>query len=336
MQPHLQISRDAQDALREFSDEFRGALALADFETWAGTYGLLRTSDNIKTTWPIPLDAAGYKEFKGDIKFRSLYHRSLSMVSKKWTDGVQAPRDEIIAPDFIGWTEQPGLMANEWARLPNEIVAGMLEENPNLDFYRDPDTNIATARALFADDHPFNVLDPSLGTFDNDITTTVALINSGAFFETLSTYFRGIKGPGGKPLGLRMSGGNFLVPGAREMLFKKALENDTLIRAVSNAGVPDASSGVVAAVTQNNIHKGTMGYTVADELTEANYFYAIAAGKPGLHPWVVQQGSAPEEIVHDESSELYKRSLQVGVAYVGQANVAAALPHRIVRVQITG
>lgn len=334
-QPHILISRDALDSLREFSDEFRSALVLADFETWAGSYGLLRTTDSLKTTWPIPLDAAGYKEFKGDIKFRSLYHRSLSMVSKRWTDGVEAHVDDIRAPDFMGWVEQPALMANEWARLPNEIVAQMLEANPNLDFYRDPDTDIVTARALFASDHPYNVLAPEIGVFNNDINTTVADILSGVFFDTIADHFRSIKGPNGKPLGLRMSGGNFLVPGARETLFRKALEQDTLVRAVNAAGAIGTGSGNVAAVTQNNIYKGTMGYTVADELTEGSKFYAMAASKPGLHPWVVQQGSAPEEIMHDEDSEKYKNTLHVGVAYVGQANAAPALPHPIVRVTIT-
>lgn len=334
-QPHLLVSTDALASLREFSDEFRSALVLGDYESWAGTFGLLRTTDSLKTTWPIPLDAAGYKEFKGDIKFRSLYHRSLSMTSKTWTDGVDAPYAEIATPDFIGWGEQPAMMAAEWGRLPNEMVATMLESNPQLDFYRDPDTDIVVARNLFADDHPFNVLQPSLGDFDNDITTTVAAINDGSFFETISDHFRAIKGPNGKPLGLRMNGGNFIVPGTREQLFKKALEQDTLIRSVDAAGAINPGSGGVAAVTQSNLFKGTMGYTVADELTEANIFYAVAAGKPGLYPWVVQQGSAPEEILHDQDSELYKRHLRVGVAYVGQANAAAALPHPIVRVTIT-
>lgn len=336
MNPALQISRDALDSLREFSDEFRSALVLGEYEPWAGALGLMRTSEALKTTWPIPLDAAGYKEFKGDIKFRSLYQRSLSMTTKQWTDGVDAPVAELEAPDFIGWADQPAAMAHEWGRLPNEMVAAMLEANPFLDFYRDPDTNAASTRRLFANDHPFNVLQPSIGDFDNDLTTTVANILNGNFFETISDYFRDMKGPNGKPMGLRMNGGNFLVPGTREQLFKKALEQDTLIRTVNAAGAVNPGSGGVAAVTQSNLHKGTMGYIVGDELTEANYFYAIASGRPGLYPWVVQVGGAPEEIVHDKSSELYKRHLRVGVAYVGQANAAAALPHLIARVQITG
>lgn len=338
--PFLQVSHDAQRALEEFSDEFRSALALGDFDTWAGQLGFVHTTDALKTTWPIPLDAAGYKEFKGDIKFRSLYHRSLSMKSKQWTDGVEVAAIQVEAPDFVNWAGQPAAMATEWTRLPNEIVATMLESGsgangPFLDFYKDNDSNTASTRQLFASDHPFNVLRSSVGTFDNDQTTTVAEIQNGTFFDTIEEYFRGIKGPNGKPMGLRMLGGTFLVPAHRAALFKRTLETDTLIRSVSSLGVPDAVSSVVAAVPTNNIYQGYK-YQVADELTAGSVFYAIAGGKPGLHPWIVQQGSAPEEIVHDKSSEMYKRSLNVGIAYVGQANSAAALPHRIAKVTITG
>jgi hypothetical protein len=338
--PYFQVSRTAARALEEFSDEFRGALALTPVDTWAGDLGLVRTTDALKTTFPIPLDAAGYKEFKGDIKFRTLYSRSLSMKSKQWQDGVEAPVAEIEGPDFIDWAGQPAAMALEWTRLPNEIVATMLEsgagaDGPLLDFYRDPDTNTAGTRQLFASDHPFNVLKTSLGTFDNDIDTTVAEIMSGTFFDTIEQYFGTMKGPNGKSMALSMQGGTFLVPTARTSLFKKALEFDTLITNVTNAGALNGTANVVSAVPQNNIYKGYK-YRTAVELTQANVFYAIAAGKPGNHPWVVQVGSAPEEIVHDKSSELYKRHLKVGLAYVGQANSAACLPHRIVKVTITG
>lgn len=333
--PYLQVSRDAARALEEFSDEFRSALALGDVSPWARNHGLVRTTDALKTTFPIPLDAAGYKELKGDIKFRTLYHRSLSMKSKEWYDGVEAKAIEVEAPDFADWAGQPAAMAFEWARQPNQVVADLLAlsslDGPLLDFYRDEDSGTASTKRLFASGHPYNVLQTGLGTFDNRMTTTVAKIASGAFFDEANAHFRSIKGPNGKPLGLRMGGGSVLVPPQRENVFKDYLGQDTLVRAVMNAG-----GEVVAAVTQNNLWKGTVGYDVADEFADQDHFYAFAAGRPGLHPWVVQVGTAPEEILHDKSSELYKRSRKIGVAYVGQLNAAAALPHGIVRVEITG
>lgn len=335
-QSYLQVSRDAALALTEFSDEFRSALALGDIETWAAANGLVHTTDALKSTFPIPVDAAGYHEFKGDIKYRSLYERSLSMKKKQWQDGVEAPAIEIEKGDFIGWADAPAHMAQEWQRQPNVVVMAMLEANPYLDFYRDADSNTASARALFASDHPFNVLDSGIGSFDNDVDTTVADIRSGKFFDDTNAYFRAIKGPNGKPLGLRLAGGTCLVPPTRENLFKKALELDTVIRAVSNAGVPDATANVVASVTEANMWKSAVKYTVTDESSQADYFYVIAAGKPGLHPWVVMQGASLEEIQNDKSSDFYKRTLKVSVAEIGELNAAAALPHRILRVHITG
>jgi hypothetical protein len=335
--PNLQVSKDASRALEEFSDEFSSALALGpDFDKWAEILGFVRTTDALKTTFPIPLDAAGYKELKGDIKFRSLYHRSLSMTSKEWYDGVEEKARVIEAPDFIDWAGAPARMALEWMRQPNTLVADMLAlsslNGPLLDFYRDADSDTASTRRLFAADHPYNVLNESLGTFQNFTTTTVAAIRDGSFFSSVNSHFRAIKGPNGKPLGLRFGGGGtLLLPATREELFKDVLSQDTLINALRNV----AGTENVAAVQKSNVYKGTK-YIVADELASQDYFYCFATGKPGLHPWVVQQGSAPEEIVHDKSSELYKRSLKVGVAYIGQMAVAACLPHPVLRVQITG
>lgn len=332
--PYTQVSRTAARALEEFSDEFRSALALGDVTPWATTLGFLRTTTALKTTFPIPLHTAGYKELKGDIKFRSLYHRSLSMVSKEWSDGVEEKARVIEAPDFIDWAGQPAAMALEWQRQPNIIVADILAlsslDGPLLDFYRDEDSGTASTKRLFASGHPYNVLKPSLGTFDNRLQATVAEVKDGTLFRKLTNHFRGIKGPNGRPLGLRFGGGELLVPSTQDTLWKEFLEHDTLIRAVDGATPGTA----VAAVTQNNIWKTTAGYTVADELVDQDHLYAFAAGAQ-VPAWVVQMGPAPEEIVHDKSSELYKRSRKVGVAYVGELNAQACLPHGIVRVELT-
>jgi hypothetical protein len=337
MDPNLQISRDASRALEEFSDEFREALTLADFELWAEGNGLVRRTDALKTNFPLPLDAVGYHEFKGDHKFRTLYARSMQMTTRVWQDGVEEFAHVIEAPDFGDWAGQPAKMAHEWSRLPNVLVAEMLAsgslDGPLLSLYRDPDTETAGTRRLFAADHPYNILKPSLGDFDNRLSVSAADIASGAAWDAIADHFRSILGPNGRPLGLRF--GYALVPSTRETLFKNALEFDTLIRNVTNAGAINGSANVVSAVTQNNRHKGTFGYTVADELADQDTFYALAAGKPGMFPWAVQQETSPQEFIWDKSSERYMSTLKVAFSSVGRANVAAALPHCIARVTIT-
>lgn len=338
--PFNLVSRDAAQSLTEYSDEFRTALTLGEFTPWAAELGFVRTTNALRTVWPIPLDAAGYKELKGDIKFRRLYSRSMSMISKTWYDGVQEKAAIIEAPDFIGWGEQPAAMAAEWQRQPNEIVADLLAANsfdgPLLDLYKDPDVQGSSSTVHLFDEHPYNVLLPDLGTFDNRITCTEAQIASGEVFDLIDEHFRNIMAADGKKrLGLTLTGGKLYVPATRNTAFKNVLNFDTLIRTVAADGTINPSSGAVAAVTQNNAYKNTFGFSVADELQSQDYFYARAAGRPGLHPIVIQTKGAPEEILHDKSSEMYKRSLEVGVAYVGEMNAGAALPHSIVRVEIT-
>ena len=340
--PYLQVSRDAAQALTEFSDEFRSAFTLADdFPVWAEALGYARNSSALKSTFPIPVDAAGYKPFKGNMKYRSLYARSLSMITTPWQDGVEALSQQIEAPDFMGWAEAPGNMAREWRRLSNLIVADMLAESsldgPLLDFYTDRDSKTASTRRLFAADHPCNVFKSSAGSFDNRMDTTIAEIRNGTFFKAISQYFRTLKGANGRALGLRMGGGEFLLPVEFEELFKEVLESDDLVRAVSSTGGLDATSNVVAAIPRNNIYKGTFGRMVGEELADQEHFYAIAAGgDPANVPWVLMNEAAPEEIVFDKTSERWKDTGMVSIGYRGNKNSAACLPHRIVRVHVTG
>lgn len=330
---YTSVSRTAARALEEFREDFAGALVLAEPELWAGDLGLVLVGDALKTTFPIPLDAAGYHAFEGDMKYRTLYSRALSMTSKKWQDGVKELAEVVERDTFIGWANQPAKMAMEWRRLPNVLAAQMLEANPILDFYKNPDTGAAGTRRLFADDHPCNVLETAYGTFDNDRSTTVADIRSGKFFEEANEYYANILGPNGQPMGLQLDGGSLLTNLSRKELFKKALEQDNIINAVNASGVPYSTSGVVAAVSENNLHKGTVKRIVSRELTSTsnNYVYTFASGLPDAYPFVIMQGGTPEEFVHDKSSELYKNHLQIALSYVGDANVAAALPHVVCR-----
>lgn len=323
--PYNMVSNDAQRALEEFSDEFRGALALSDVTPWSTDLGLAKTSTAILTTYPIPIDAAGYKEFRGDMKYRDLYHRSLQMKTKAWQDGVSALAEKVEAPDFAGWADAPRAIALESQRQPNEWVAALLKANPNLDFYRDTDTNTASAVPLFSNSHPVNVVDSSVGTFDND--HTASSIND-TFMSAAKLSFRSRKGPNGKPMKLQMT--HLLVPAALEEAARDYLERDNLIQAVTNV----QGTENVAAAVQRNRHYGTVTLVVGDELEDDDVVYALALGKPGLVPWIVQTQGAPEEIVQDKSSYLYQSQLKVGVSYILRGAAGLALPHCIDRYTI--
>ncbi len=343
--PYTQQSRTSTRAHEEFDESFRGALAIAEPESlWAAQHGFVISSEGmLKATFPIPLDAAGYREFKGEAKYRSLYMRSISVFNDKtWQDGVEELAKIVESNEFIGWGEQPSKMATEWTRLPNTLVAQLLESNPNLELYRDPDTGTLTSKALFADDHPCNILLSGAGAFDNNRTTTVADILNGQFLSDLKTYARSIKGPNGKPMGFRGDGALILCNGSREQLLDEALKQDTLIRAVKNDAtiVPPGTPGtaMVSAVTQRNRHLGTVGYQVCDELTSSsdNVLYVLLSGGPAdNYPWLVMQQSSPEVITQDKDSAKYKESHKISYSAHGDCKAAALLPHRIVKYTIS-
>lgn len=313
------ISRDAQRALEEFSEQMTAALMQDGVEPWAKNLGLANVSRALKTTYPIPVSAAGYVEFKGDIKYRALFEKSLTLVPKTWQDGVAELASIVEAPDFIGWAQQPAAMAAAAQSLPNEIIAGLLEDNPTC----------WTGKNFFASDHPSNVFDANSATFDNDLTysdsSAPGLI---AAIELAKVTYRSIKAPSQpstdpKPLGMRMT--HVLAPAAMEELWRDALERDLIIDAVSDG----ASGRAFGAV--NNRHKGTVQLIVSDELTDDDTFYTLALAKPGVFPWIVQDEGAPEEILHDKNSSLYTTQLKIGLAYILRGNGALALPHAVQR-----
>lgn len=300
--PFNLISTDAQRALEEFSQEFAAALMQSGVEPWAKDLGLSRVSRALKTTYPIPVSAAGYKEFKGDVKYRALFQKSLELIPKTWQDGVSELASVIEAPDFIGWTEQPAAQAAAAMSLPNEIIAEALEANPTS----------WTKKTFFANDHPVNVFKSSAGSFDNLQSGSPTVDN----LKTAKELFRKIKGANGKPLGLRMT--HVLAPPAQEEEWRDILEQTVIIQ-TKDAGT---TFGAV-----DNRHKGSVQLVIGDEFTSDANWYPLALNKPGMFPWVVQDEGAPEEIRSDKDSSLYKTSLKVGVAYVLRGNGALALPH---------
>lgn len=302
------VSRDAQRALEEFSQDFALALTQGGVQQWAKENGIYKTvGPAVKLTFPVPVSAAGYAELKGDLKYRDLFEKSLSFTPKTWQDGVSALASVIEAPDFIGWTAEPAAMAAAALSLPNEIIAGLLEAN-----------GVCWDEENFFDsDHPVNVFDDSFGTFDNDVTgagtapTTDNLALAMQHFDTM-------KAANGKPLGLRMT--HVFHPPSQRDAWKRILEQDMLIQTIGS------SFGSV-----DNIYRGAVTPVCCYELTDTSKWYPAALNKPGMVPWVLADSGAPEEIRHDKDSHYYKTTLKVGLGYVLRGNGALALPHCLQR-----
>lgn len=333
--PFYQVSKTAQRALEEFSNEFASALVLGEINPWAAKYGLVRNTQALSTTFPLPLGAAGFEELKDDIKYRHLYARFMNMKTKLWSDGLEEFAHIIEQDPFFDWAGHPARIANAWARQPNIVVAAMLAQGafagPVLSLYDDPDEGTAGTRRLFATDHPADVIGISANVNDNIMTCTTAELLNGSAFEAIDTRFGNFKGPDGNLLGLSLK--SCLVPHTRKWTFKKALEPDTLVNAITNVGAQQGTANVVAAVSDKNIYS-YVSYDVADELQSQNYFYAFGS-KPDIYPWVVQTGGAPTELRHDKTSAKYLETFKIAIGYVGQLNSAGAMPQNVIRVEIT-
>lgn len=305
------VSVDAQTRLTEFKEDFAMAYSqeVSPADEWAKQLGLYFTSKALKTKFPVPVSAAGYKEFEGDIKYRSVFEKSFELVPKTWQDGVAELASIVEAPDFIGWPGQPEAMAAAARALPNEIIAGLLEANG---------THVLDNLAFFHASHLVNIFDSAAGTFANTFSGGGTAASTTAL-ETAKATMRKIKAANGKPMGLRLT--HLLVHPDKEETWRNILDRDIIIESfgANNFGAVD------------NRHKGTVKLIVCDTLTVSAQWYALALNKPGMYPWVVQDEGAPETILQTKDDALYKSQLKVGLASILRGNGGLALPHCIHR-----
>jgi phage major head subunit gpT-like protein len=305
------ISQDAQTRLTDFREDFTLAYMqeVAPADEWAKLLGVYNASKALKTRYPIPVTAAAYKEFEGDLRYRSIFEKGLELIPKTWQDGVAELASVIEAPDFIGWGQQPAAMAAAARALPNEIISTLLEANG---------AHPLDALAFFHASHKVNIFDDAPGTFANTFSGGGTAASSTAL-ETAKANMRKIKAPNGKPMGLRMT--HVMCHPDKEETWKNILERDIIVESfgANNFGAVD------------NRHKGTVKLIVSDQFTVSAQWYALALNKPGMYPWVVQDEGAPESIILDKESHLYKSQLKVAFASILRGNGALALPHCIHR-----
>jgi phage major head subunit gpT-like protein len=326
--PQLNLTRDAQVAITEFSQEFDAAFVAAPADQWSRQFGLV-IPGKFRRTIPVPVDAPGYVERSGDDQLRELYERSMSFEPKEWVDGVTVKASKLEGPDFIGWAGAPSRMAIEAMRNPDVLTAAMLESNPLLDFYRAERRggSVASTINLFHASHPVNVFDTALSTQSNLIAQGSYTDFTDAMVTAIVERFMAWKAANGRPMNLVPT--HVLVPRGRLIAAKKFFARDTLIELVKNV----AGAENVSAVLGPNVHQGTITPVAVPEFSDADYVYVIASGAP-TKAWVLQDGGAPETIVYDKTSEKYKDSGKIAVKNILTQGVAACLPHSIMRVDL--
>jgi hypothetical protein len=321
------VSHSVEAELTEFSAAFDSAFVTVEAPQWAQALGAFESTDNLVSVYPLDIGVVGYRPFEGDMKFRDMYAAELRMRQDQWQDGISVMAEKIRQKDWIGWGKRPTDMAKAARGLGNKLVAAVLAANPYLDFYtiRREGGNTASAIQWFASNHPVNLLDASKGTFGNDFTWPGGDLTD-ALVDAIKTRFALLKGPDGDNLGAVCR--TFLVPAALGPSFTKFFKSDMLLTAVQNVGATENVGGVVLP----NVHAGTVQVVVAPELDvySTSTFYAIDEVS-SVSPWILQVGTSPETIIHDESSHMYKTSLRVAIASILKAGAAGAFPHTIHR-----
>lgn len=332
------LGRTARDRLVEFSDRFAKAFAGMPQDVWAREISLFYPTQAPKVRFPLPISAAGYKEFKGEIKYRRLGQREITLVPRVWQDGVNGLADEIESADFVGFDTESQTMAYNATIAPNEWVRDVLEFNsgvgPLLDLYRDQESNTASTIPLFSNAHLFNVMDSTVGTFDN--TGSNALLTGVGGFTVANvrkwaTYFPTVKRPNGKFFGLQLT--HVLCGADRYQEAVDFFKSDYIVRAIRN----QANSDNVAAGSDQNVYKGVIVPILAPELTLANVVYPLALNQQGsgVLPIIYMSSETPETNILDRSSAMFEDKRMVGVNAFIKGSAGAALPHPIAKVTLS-
>lgn len=344
--PLQQLSFDSQRALEQFSSAFQSAFESADpASQWAAAFGLVEPSKALLLTYPMPISAAKYVERKGDDPARDMYERAISITPIEWTDGVQAQLRRLEQNDFavMSWTSEASRMAREARRHANILTARMLSANANIQLYKDATLGIDAGIPLFSSSHQVNIFDSSKGTFKNvlvggtsggDFDQSTPAFDQSLFSAVLTHGRTEILGANGQPMGVNYT--DVIVHPAWEQRAKDFLESDLLRAAFLEGGVGTQKN---TQLTSNNRYKGLFNLVVADELAQVNgvdedLVYFVDRNHPAK-PWILQDGGAPEEQIFDAQSEYCRRTGKVRVNYNMLMGVTAALPHAILRVNLS-
>jgi phage major head subunit gpT-like protein len=339
--PLEQLSFDSQRALEQFSSAFQSAFEAVDADSeWARAFGLYEGSDQLLLTYPMSISAAGYVERKGDDAARDMYARSISITPIEWTDGIKVQKRRLEQNDFAvqAWTGEAAQMAVEARRHANMLCARMLHANANIQLYKDSTLGTDAGIALFSSSHQVNIFDSSKGTFKNVLLGGGTDFAGNAFDQNLVEAVlkhgrTGIKSANGMPKPVRYT--DVIVHPAWEQRAKQFLESD-LMRAVHLEGGVGTQKNT--QLSSNNIYKKFINLVVADELAQVSgvdedKLYFVDRNSRAK-PWIVQAGSQ-DEVMFGPDSEYCKHTGLIKVNVNMLMAVTAALPHSILRVDMS-
>ena len=278
--------------------------------------------------FPIPLNQAGYKRHEGEIRYRELSARYTDVGFEEWSDGVEEKLDTLMAiGSWIGWGDQPRLMAQAAWLLEQQVVASALEANAVLDWLGVTFFNAAL---------PVNVITGLGGTQSNILT---AMTPSAANFDRISHAFRTMKGPDGQYLGLEWIG--ILTPPDLET----AIEN--ILAPLTSGAVMQFTSGT----EDPHRYRGKKWFRQVPEFTDQTVYYAIGMSPRSVKPFagmrklapasvnvmtgqVTMSGSDVETFIHDKDHPKYENTGRVGIGKKKRFGALPILPTHIIRCEV--
>lgn len=299
------VPADVQAALTQFSERFMQRFAELQ-EPALVSVGIEENTNASKVTYPFPVYAPEFKQFTGEMWFRALGGKSLSLIPDTFQDGVKILAKKIESVDWVGWGMQPEAMAEAAMVHKAQLIAAAL----------DAGTSVVTPWDGLAHFHTAHFINPGkkgAGTFANYVTGRAASLEN---LKTAKAELAAIPNAAGRPMGQKLT--HVICPTALEGTFEE-IRNNTYV----------VASGTVGPV--ENLLKGSFTIIATPTLSDLDDWYVASVQSPADILWVLLNKGTPEEIIQDKSSGLYATSLEVAYAVLFERVVGLGDPHKIIR-----
>jgi hypothetical protein len=268
--------------------------------------------DTLIARFPVPIQAAEYKEFLGTVEFRELSAKFFDMSFKEWVDAVAEKVVTLMSNQWTGWGSQPAAMALASRTLELKAAALALEAGTTIVNWDDLGTGAVN---FFDTQHPINPTTGGGGVQSNILT---GMTPSNANFDRIRDRFRDFRAPNGERMGLEWTG----------LLYPAGLASS-----IENIIAPN-TNGVQIVAPDGEINpfrwRGKVWGRYVPHFSSDTVYYAVATNRPDIKPLAAMRKLAPqrvdmatgrvtvgssdiETIVYDMSDTMYKQTGKVGI-----------------------
>lgn len=244
---------------------------------WSKPLTLEVPSTTAENRYPWMAAIPKMREWIGERVIQNMASRAFAIANRDFELTLGIKRKDFEDDQLGQWAPMFGMMGEQAARLPDDLITALLKDAENQDCW--------DGQRFFDTDHPVKVSDPAMGTQSNLFTGSAL---SRATFNTVRTTMRTYKDEDGRILAINPR--ILIVPPQLEQTAKEIVVADT---------VPNAAG----TASQTNLNKGDATVMVVEDLADRpTEWYLADLAKP-MKPFIYQVRKAANFVRKDAETD---------------------------------